>query len=111
MKTSAASGRLPAKVLAEIRQNHEFCRQPPLPGRPGLCSNMRISASGGAQALLPGEPFALLVAQEPPQPLQVGRQHRQRHRAGKAPLAMVPHPVQPAMLKTHSALKSEHEMN
>ena len=53
----------------------------------------RFDVPGGAQSLKAGEFFALAVAQDCAQPLEVGRHYRQRHRAGKAPAAMVTHPV------------------
>ena len=54
---------------------------------------MRLSSVAGGQSL------ALLVAQHPPQPLEVGGQYRQRHGAGKTPLAVISNPVQPAVFQ------------
>ena len=57
----------------------------------------KSESSGSFQALSAGKSLALLVAQDPPQPLEVGGQYRQRHGAGKSPLAMISNPVQPAV--------------
>ncbi len=54
---------------------------------------------GGAQARAAGEPLALLVPQQPPEPLGVRRQRRQRRRPLEAALAMGAHPPEPAMLQ------------
>ena len=59
----------------------------------------RVDVPGGAQSLKAGEFYALAVAQDSAQPLEVGRHYRQRHRAGKSPAAMVAHPVQPAVFQ------------
>ena len=59
----------------------------------------RSEASGGFQALLAGKSLALLVAQHPPQPLEVGGQYRQRHGAGKTPFAVISNPVQSAVFQ------------
>ena len=45
-------------------------------------------ASGGFESPLEGEFLALFVAQDPPQPLEVGDQQRQHHSAGTS-LAVV----------------------
>jgi len=59
----------------------------------------RAEVPDGAQSLKAGEFFTLAVAQDSAQPLEVGRHYRQRHRAGKAPAAMVTHPVQPTVFQ------------
>ena len=59
----------------------------------------RVDVLSGAQLLKAGEFFAFAVAQESAQPLEVGRQYRQRHRAGKFPAAIATHPVQPTVFQ------------
>ena len=59
----------------------------------------RADVLSGAQSLKAGEFFAFAVAQDSAQPLEVGRHYRQRHRAGKSPVAMVTYPVQPTVFQ------------
>ena len=66
---------------------------------PGAGRRFCLKGLGGAQALPSLQPLALPVANQPAQPLDAGRQHRQGNGARKAVRAMRAHPAQAAVLQ------------
>ena len=70
-----------------------------IPPAPGFAPDGGYEVLRGAQSLLASEFFSLLVSDNATQPLDIGCQHRKRHRSFKTSLTVIQNPVQPAMLK------------